>query len=68
LQPVVFARILLSWERHWIEGGHDQALDRAVEGFAGEIRKRGRQLPTPLEGIENDGDSGNDVNADWQES
>ena len=68
MQPVVFARILLSWGRHWIEDGHDQGLDRAVEGFSGEIRKRGRQLPTPPEGLKNEGGSGNDVNADWQES
>lgn len=60
LQPGVFGRTLGSWQRQWLEDGHEAELDRLVEEVVRRLRMYERGLPTPPQEGPEGGDSGSD--------
>lgn len=45
LQKKALPRILVHWETHWSQGGHEPALDQSLEQLTATIRLWARQLP-----------------------
>jgi CRISPR-associated protein Cas1 len=51
LHPKAFGRSLMSWEDHWLNDGHERALDELLAELVALLRQWGTRLPPPADGL-----------------